>query len=417
MANLVVLDLQSSKLKQCWMKTTKYFPYLKVLNLSNSLKLKCLDFSCIPNLEKLILRHCLKLTALDESIGHLTKLVELDLFHCQMLQYLPNTFGYLTSLRKLVTSKCHFRENLPDSICKFSKLRTLDCSYSPSITSFPNLSNMKHLRELNLSCCQSLNEIRGISQLSKLETLRLWSCKSLTSLPNLSHLKHLRELNLSDCPSLKKIESLEDLESAETINLSGSNNFTRFEMFEVISKDFRNLNICHFYLPDWKVFQNKLLNLQSMMKNSATTEVGHVPNMEIQGVIIHGVYVPCQNFDNYPQVVVDNQSKKFSRKCEAEEISFVSSDKVKDWVIKIPNLVWKSFAECGDFINVSFKTVQPCVWIQVSVHFFTLQEMISYNGKSGPEKEDHHRFIEKDDRFFLTSISAMQETNKLIKSE
>ncbi|XP_040946519.1 disease resistance protein RPV1-like isoform X2 [Gossypium hirsutum] len=68
---LVVLDMRNSKLKQVW-KDTECLPNLKILNLNHSHSLlKTPTFSGLPSLEKLMLKDCINLVEVDQSIGEL----------------------------------------------------------------------------------------------------------------------------------------------------------------------------------------------------------------------------------------------------------------------------------------------------------------------------------------------------------
>ncbi|XP_052205819.1 disease resistance protein RPV1-like isoform X2 [Diospyros lotus] len=69
--NVVALDMRYSRLKNVW-DGRKCFSSLKILNLSHSHFLaKTPDFSLVPNLETLILKDCVNLAEVYESIGNL----------------------------------------------------------------------------------------------------------------------------------------------------------------------------------------------------------------------------------------------------------------------------------------------------------------------------------------------------------
>ncbi|KAK2975411.1 hypothetical protein RJ640_029284 [Escallonia rubra] len=96
---------------------------LKMLDLSHShgLVSDILDFSLVPNLERLVLKHCINLIEVPESIGVLQRLVLLNLKGCQNLRKLPTTIHRLKSLDKLILSGC-------------SKLYDLDNTKAPTLT-------------------------------------------------------------------------------------------------------------------------------------------------------------------------------------------------------------------------------------------------------------------------------------------
>ncbi|KAJ4961213.1 hypothetical protein NE237_021123 [Protea cynaroides] len=418
--NLAILELfVCPNLKQVWKGTNKHFPKLKVINLWES-PIKCLsDFSFLPNLEKLTVGNCDKLVKVDESIGDLSKLVELDLSNCTSLTDLPSSMCQLSTLPMLSSSlycfqavRCQSLKRLAP-LSNLKHLRTLDLSWCTklnkiegleglelvevmkllcclSLKKLAPLSNLKHLRTLDLSWCKNLQEIEGLEGLESVEVILLTNCHSLEKLaPNLSNLKHLRMLDLLGCSKLNKIEGLEDLESAETINLIGCNKLTSFadkSMLQMISKDFGNQNICDIYSSDTKISKSVILMSKNFVTrlHFATWEIGEVPNMEIQGVIIHIVYVPISsNFQRIPtlRVVVDNQSKRIPWERKGEKLcgpeKYLEYDPnfgVFIWVIKIPYCVWKSIANCGDIISISVQNDPGCYGIQTGVHFDTLQE-------------------------------------------
>ncbi|KAK2974048.1 hypothetical protein RJ640_006240 [Escallonia rubra] len=104
--NLVVLDMSYSSLKTVW-KGAK-LRSLKMLDLSHShgLVSDILDFSLVPNLERLVLKHCVNLIEVHESIGVLQRLNLLNLKGCQKLRKLPTTIRQLKSIEKLILSGC-----------------------------------------------------------------------------------------------------------------------------------------------------------------------------------------------------------------------------------------------------------------------------------------------------------------------
>ncbi|KAK2970798.1 hypothetical protein RJ640_001165 [Escallonia rubra] len=105
--NLVVLDMCYSSLETFW-KGTKPLKLLKLVDLSHShgLVSGILDFSLVPNLEKLVLKYCINLVEVHESIRVLQRLILLDLKGCRNLRKLPTGIHQLKSLEKLILSGC-----------------------------------------------------------------------------------------------------------------------------------------------------------------------------------------------------------------------------------------------------------------------------------------------------------------------
>ncbi|KAM7518923.1 hypothetical protein LguiB_017885 [Lonicera macranthoides] len=105
MGNLVSLDLSYSKLKRAW-TGTMVLGSLKILNLSHCLQLaRTPDFFGLPNLEKLILKGCVGLIEVCESIGSLEGLVLLSLEDCKNLRKFPN-ISKLKFLETLIIAGC-----------------------------------------------------------------------------------------------------------------------------------------------------------------------------------------------------------------------------------------------------------------------------------------------------------------------
>lgn len=95
---------------------------LKILDLSHSHGLvNTSDLSGLPSLERLILKYCISLIEVHESIGNLGSLFLLNLKGCKNLIKLPRSIGLLKSLDKLILSGCSKLDELPE------ELRTLQC--------------------------------------------------------------------------------------------------------------------------------------------------------------------------------------------------------------------------------------------------------------------------------------------------
>ncbi|KAI3729666.1 hypothetical protein L6452_18329 [Arctium lappa] len=256
--NLVSLDLSYSNLEQVW-KRTKLLGCLRILNLSYSRGLtKTPDFSGLPSLEKLLLKGCVTLVEICESIAMSEDLTLLDLEDCKNLINLPQTLWKLRYLETLVISGCSSLGEFPMDLRNMESLKELRADGStfinPSVTiarkkkwwhpfvwskpcrnpavvwaslpgslvklhlansnlsqdSFPkDFSNLSLLKHLNLS----KNPIRGlpnaVRSLGKLEILDFTSCPHLQLLVDLP--SSLEALWLDNCESLERVTSLNGL--------------------------------------------------------------------------------------------------------------------------------------------------------------------------------------------------------------
>ncbi|PSS21673.1 TMV resistance protein like [Actinidia chinensis var. chinensis] len=261
--SLVALELRNSSLKQAW-RGAKELILLRFLNLSHSHGLtKTPDFSGLPNLERLILKDCIALMEVHESIGELERLVFLNLTDCKNLRKLPKTVCKLQSLKKLILSGCSKLVELPIELGNLESLTVLHAdkisinqlvsttgevkswrarfwswvsrerkcpepitfslaSLSHSLVKLSlancNLSNdaipidlrsLSLLQYLNLSenpICSLPESIKG---LCVLQDLWLDSCTSLQSLPELP--MSLIKLKAINCTSLKRITNLPNM--------------------------------------------------------------------------------------------------------------------------------------------------------------------------------------------------------------
>ncbi|CAJ2634978.1 unnamed protein product [Trifolium pratense] len=125
LGNLVVFELKHSNIKQVW-NETKLMDKLKILNLSHSKHLtRTPDFSKLPNLEKLIMKNCPRLSEVHQSIGDLRNLFLINLKDCTSLSNLPEKINQLKSLTTLILSGCSKIDRLEESILQMESLTTL----------------------------------------------------------------------------------------------------------------------------------------------------------------------------------------------------------------------------------------------------------------------------------------------------
>jgi len=99
---------------------------LKILNLSHSHHLtQTPDFSYLPNLEKLVLKDCPRLSEVSQSIGHLKKVLLINLKDCISLCNLPRNIYTLKSLKTLILSGCLMIDKLEEDLEQMESLTTL----------------------------------------------------------------------------------------------------------------------------------------------------------------------------------------------------------------------------------------------------------------------------------------------------
>nr|XP_025884979.1 TMV resistance protein N-like isoform X2 [Solanum lycopersicum] len=254
--SLVALDMRRSRLQQAW-EGTRMLKLLKILNFSHSHFLRRTpDFSGLPNLEKLILKDCVRLFHIHESIGDLEELVLLNLRDCKSLSNLPRSFCKLKSLETLIISGCYGLALSTIDLRNLESLRTLHAdeinyghekswvalwqSWSSKLTKSPDydnfslyslssslvslslarckltddalslgVNNLFSLRHLNLSGNLISNLPQSITNLCMLQDLWLDACPNLQSLPNLP--STLIKLKATECTLLERVTTMPSL--------------------------------------------------------------------------------------------------------------------------------------------------------------------------------------------------------------
>ncbi|XP_061991025.1 disease resistance protein RPV1-like [Rosa rugosa] len=220
LGRLAGLDLSDSRVERlCSGHTNKVAEKLMFLNLSGCSVLTAIpDLSGNHALEKLILKNCVGLIKLHDSIGNLNTLIHLNLQDCTNLVELPSDFSGLRKLENLILTGCSKLKRLPKNIGSLVSLKKLLLDET-AIESLPeDIFHLTKLEKLSLNRCRvlkglpeeigklcSLKEISlngcgleklpdSIGSLANLEILSLFWCQSLTTIPNsLGDLNNLME--------------------------------------------------------------------------------------------------------------------------------------------------------------------------------------------------------------------------------
>ncbi|KAF3449633.1 hypothetical protein FNV43_RR10364 [Rhamnella rubrinervis] len=184
-----------SKLISCVLYYSIDMPlhHLKVIDLTPSIHYtKFEHFTVVPNLEKLILKGCWKLSEIHPSIKHLKKLILLDLSFTS-LEKLPEAINSLASLETLNLGGHYKLKKCPDNLEQLKSLRNINISESgirhlPS--SFFLIKNLESVR-----CDEKMIESAIRENIISFRTTGKcffpnWFCALFTS---------LTRLDLSDC--------------------------------------------------------------------------------------------------------------------------------------------------------------------------------------------------------------------------
>ncbi|XP_023745407.1 disease resistance protein RPV1 isoform X1 [Lactuca sativa] len=93
-------------------KEKRLFASLKILNLSFCEQLHSVgDFDQLSALERLILRNCIGLVDVCESIGQCVELILIDLSYCKKLEKLPRNIGMLKKVKTMLLDGCDLGES------------------------------------------------------------------------------------------------------------------------------------------------------------------------------------------------------------------------------------------------------------------------------------------------------------------
>ncbi|CAN1326176.1 Disease resistance protein L6 [Linum perenne] len=207
---------------------------LKAVCLERCLNLKNVpDFSDCEGLEWLKFSECQKMHG-ELDIRNFKNLRGLEISNTKITK-LKGEIGRLQHLQHLNVSQSSLIE-VPVGISKLSSLEYLDLTLTHpnktditemlpesnvSLEKFPDLSNLKNLRDLWINNCSELIEVTGLETLELLELLNMKGCRSIRKLPDLSALIKLATLNIRGCTQLTELRGLGRLESLEELSMSG----------------------------------------------------------------------------------------------------------------------------------------------------------------------------------------------------
>ncbi|KAL7618872.1 hypothetical protein Lser_V15G03788 [Lactuca serriola] len=220
---------------------------LKILNLSFCEQIRSVrGFDHLPKLESLILKGCIGLLEVCESIEQCFELVLIDLSYCKKLEKLPRSLGMLKKVKTLLLNGCYIGESQikirdmdSSEMLKSNNIRintitsssTVVLHAMPSYSKFSVISLPRSLVRLSLennnlstesfptdfSCLYMLKKLyldenpivslpSCVKTLPRLETLSMRDCKMLTTVEHLPHtLTHLNLHFDSNKPLLRKV--------------------------------------------------------------------------------------------------------------------------------------------------------------------------------------------------------------------
>jgi hypothetical protein len=87
------------------------------------------------------------------------------------------------------------------------------------------LSNMKHIRKLELVNCRGLESLQGIEQLDSLEWLSIDGCRNISTIEEISELSNLKILQFRNTKEIESIKPISTLKQLQVLSFYGDTKF------------------------------------------------------------------------------------------------------------------------------------------------------------------------------------------------
>ncbi|XP_023767307.1 disease resistance protein RPV1 isoform X1 [Lactuca sativa] len=243
MENLVALDMSYSNIESleiCYSypqrlhkrlkqmigscsKDKRLLGSLKILNLSFCEQIRSLrGFDHLPKLERLILKGCIGLLEVCESIQQCLELALIDLSYCKKLKKLPKSLGKLKKVKTLLLNGCHLGE---------SQIRIRDMDSSEMLKANNISINTITSSSTVVEVMPSYSKFSVISLPRSLVSLSLENNNlSSESFPmDFSCLPMLKELTLDKNPIVSLPSCVRTLPRLEILSMSDCKMLTTFE--------------------------------------------------------------------------------------------------------------------------------------------------------------------------------------------
>ncbi|CAN1245442.1 Disease resistance protein L6 [Linum grandiflorum] len=186
------------------------------------------------------------------------------------------------------------------SFGKLETLRKLNMSGCKSIKELPDMSGLKNLHDLNLEGCTGLIKVAGFGKLDKLRKLNMSGCNTIKELPDMSGLKNLHDINLEGCTSIKELPDMSCLKNLHDLNLEGCTELvkvTTFGKMEMLRK--LNMSGCSTTkeLPD----MSRLMSLEDL-NLVGCTEIIEIKGLEKLETLRKLNISGCQSIQELPDM-------------------------------------------------------------------------------------------------------------------
>jgi Leucine-rich repeat (LRR) protein len=129
-------------------------------------------------------------------------------------------FQHLTNLKELQLSDCWQIEDLKP-LANLTHLTRLSLAGCWKIRDLEPLANLTQLTFLDLTGCINIQDLSPLQHLTHLTDLNLTECVNVADITPLAHLTHLTHLDLMRCEQIQDLTSLKQLEQLASLNLSG----------------------------------------------------------------------------------------------------------------------------------------------------------------------------------------------------
>ncbi|CAI0375332.1 unnamed protein product [Linum tenue] len=172
----------------------------------------------LPKLEVLRV-HSSNSTSLLRGMGVLpSTLKELKILHCPLLEKLPDlsNLKFLSSLTLSCTRLCEI-----PGLGEMKLLKILYVQNGSNLRHLNGLGNLQYLTDLVLERCLVMDELPNLAAMNKM--LRLWilQCPRIQIVRGLSEVKSLVRLRIRDCASLQRLPDLSKLAKLKEFTLGG----------------------------------------------------------------------------------------------------------------------------------------------------------------------------------------------------